>query len=127
MNFDEFKEQLLNPEDITDTMDDTDIQSNKGLTIVASIFPILFFLPYVAAKESDYAKHYANQVFIEFCLSIALSIISLIIALIPILGAILALVLRLVQLAVWLFLVINACSGKAKYIPFIGKLFAAFN
>ncbi|MBQ8080108.1 MAG: hypothetical protein IJ236_09165 [Oscillospiraceae bacterium] len=125
MNFDELKEQLLNPEDITDEFDESDITANKGVSI-AACFPILFWIPIVASKESAYGKHYANQGFILLVMGIVFGIVGSILGLIPVVGAILSAILNLIDFAAFLFLLINAINSKAKYIPFVGKLITLF-
>ena len=134
MNFEDLKNQILNPEDETELFDPIDMQTNKAVGVLASI-PILFWLPLVACKDSQYGKFCANQGLILFVLCVVLNfaqpILSKILWYIPILGHILpkllGIVFGLVEAAGFLFLFISACQGKARKIPFIGKLFHAFN
>jgi uncharacterized membrane protein len=125
MNFDELK----NPVDVTDQFDPGDITANKGMACVAC-FPILFWLPLVACKDSAFGKFYANQGFITLILSFASGVLSAIIGLIPILGAILAplvsLVLGVATIASFIFTIYNASQDRAKYIPVIGQLIEVF-
>ena len=129
MNFDELKEQLLNPEDITDEFDESDITANKGVSI-AACFPILFWIPLAAAKDSAFAKFYANQGFITLLMSLASGILSAILAIIPIIGAILSplvsLVLSVAAIASFIFTIYNASQGNAKYIPILGQMIEIF-
>ena len=128
MNLDELMEKIPGTTDRTDEFAADDIAAAKGVCIAAAVLPILFFLPVVSAKGSEY------QTLIYFILAICLNIINGILggvlALIPVLGAILAgligLVVGLTNLACWLFLVINAAQGKARPLPFVGEIVTIF-
>lgn len=125
MNFDEIKEQIINPIDVTDQFDPADISTNKGVSIVGC-FPCLFWIPLVAAKDSAFGKFYANQGLITLILSIASGVVSAILGFIPfiggILGGLLGTVLGLCSTASFLFTIINAAQGKAKPVPVIGQM-----
>ena len=69
----EFFKNLLNTTDHTDEFSPEDINKNKAVAIVAC-FWILFFVPLVAAKDSGFAKFYANQGLILFITGIILSV-----------------------------------------------------
>lgn len=135
MDFNELKEQVTNAQDVSDMFTAEDIEQNKAIVLVSTIFPILFFLPVVVKPESGYGKFYANQILTYFVTSIVLNIVNAvlgaILGLIPLLGGILAalvgLAIVIVLLAIWLFLLVNAAQGKAKAIPIIGNLFKVFN
>ena len=113
MNFDELK----NPVDVTGQFDPADITANKGMACVAC-FPILFWLPLVACKDSAFGKFYANGVLCG------------ILALIPFIGgllsALVSLVLGVATIAAFIFTIYNASQDKAKYIPVIGQLIEVF-
>lgn len=134
MNLDELMEKIPGTTDRTDEFAADDIAAAKGVCIAAAVLPVLFFLPVVSAKGSEYGKFYANQTLIYFILAICLNIVNGILggvlALIPVLGAILAgligLVVGLTNLACWLFLVINAAQGKARPLPFVGEIVTIF-
>ena len=125
MNFDELK----NPVDVTGQFDPADITANKGMACVAC-FPILFWLPLVACKDSAFGKFYANQGFITLILSIANGVLCGILALIPFIGgllsALVSLVLGVATIAAFIFTIYNASQDKAKYIPVIGQLIEVF-
>ena len=125
MNFDEFK----NPVDVTAQFDANDITTNKGIAC-AACFPILFWIPLAAAKDSAFAKFYANQGFITLLLSLASGILSAILAIIPIIGAILSplvsLVLGVAAIASFIFTIYNASQGYAKYVPILGQMIEIF-
>lgn len=123
MDFNNLKEEAM--QDVNDMFTPEDIESNKAIAAAATV-PILFWIPLVAAKESAFAKFYANQGLILLIASLAISVVGGIISIIPILGALISALLSLVNLAAWLFLLISALQGKARYLPVIGKLFVAF-
>lgn len=123
MDFNQMKDEIM--QDVNDMFTADDIEGNKGIAALATI-PILFWLPLVAAKESAFAKFYANQGLILLITNIVLNIASSIIGLIPFLGWLIGLLIGLVQIAAFLFLLVSALQGKARYLPFVGKLFVAF-
>jgi uncharacterized membrane protein len=133
MNLEELMNQVTHPEDVTSTFYPEDMKTNQVAGILAS-FPILFWLPLVMAKESPYGKFCANQGFILFVLNIAISIatsiVSAVFSHIPLIGGILNWVVSLAVFAVttgaFLLLLISACQGKARKIPFAGNLFEVF-
>lgn len=94
--------------------DSTDIQSNKGMAIIAYI---LFFVPLIAAKDSKFAMYHANQ---GLTLFLCCVILNVVLGIIPIIGWIL---LPLVNLALVIFAVLGivaAAQGQVKPLPVIG-------
>ncbi len=112
-------------QDVSDMFSPEDIEANKALAAVATI-PILFWVPLVAAKDSGFAKFYANQGLILLIAGFVLGIVGGVLSLIPFLGVLLSAVINLVDFAAFLFLLVSALQGKARYLPFVGKLFVAF-
>lgn len=109
------------------TFDPTDIEQNKTM---AGLAYILFFLPLVACKDSQYGRFHANQGLLLLILSvvgsIALSVISNILisftwhlywitSLLHSAFGVLILVLAIMGL-------INGFNGKAKKLPIIGDI-----
>lgn len=95
--------------------DSTDIQSNKGMAIIAYI---VFFIPLIAAKDSKFAWYHANQ---GLTLFLAAVIVNVVLGIIPIVGWIL---LPLANLAVVIFAVLGivaAAQGQVKPLPLIGS------
>ena len=133
MKFDEIMNQIAHPEEVTDQFYPEDMRTNQTSGILGS-FPMLFWIPLVLAKDSPYAKFCANQGFILFVLNIAISIatsiVSAIFSHIPLIGGILNWIVSLAVFAVttgaFLLLLISACQGKARKIPFAGNLFEVF-
>ncbi|MDE5792869.1 MAG: hypothetical protein K2H66_05005, partial [Oscillospiraceae bacterium] len=89
----------------------------------------------VSCKDSPYGKFCANQglIFFILCtvLNVAQTFLRKIFLVIPFVGHIfpklLSFVIAVIEFAIFLLLLISACQGKAKRIPFIGRLFEAFN
>lgn len=125
MNFDDLKEQIMHPEDETMYFDPSDIESSKAVVIISCVLGWWFFLPLIAAN-TPYGKFYANQLLIVVAYDIVVLVLTGILGLIPILGALVRIVISFVSLAIYLFLLISACQGKARRIPIIGRLFEAF-
>ena len=123
MDFNNLKDEAL--QDVNDMFTPEDIESNKGIAAVATI-PILCWIPLVAAKESAFAKFYANQGLILLITNFVISIVGGIIGISPLIGGLISGLLSLVCLAAWVFLLVSALQGKARYLPFVGKLFVAF-
>lgn len=109
-------QKILDTPDFTNTMDPADIEQNKGMAILSYIW-FLFIVPIFAAPQSKFAKFHANQGFVLFICWIVASIVVWI----PIVR-ILSYLLYLVGLGYMCFGIMNAASGKAKELPFIGKI-----
>ncbi len=123
MDFNQMKDEMM--QDVNDMFSQQDIDDNKFFAAAACV-PILFWLPLVAAKDSAFGKFYANQGLILLIAGFVISFAGGIIGIIPLLGDLIAALLGLVELAAFLFLLVSALQGKARYLPFIGKLFEAF-
>ena len=106
------------------TFDQNDVNTNKGLAIVISIFSILFFLPLVMddKKNSAYLKHVANQTLIVLITSIAFSVIGWVILLIPGIGKIIYGLLYLALFVLAILNIVNAVQANGKSLPVIGTI-----
>lgn len=122
---DDFFKNLLDTKDHSDAFTAEDINKNKAVAIIAC-FWVLFFVPLVAAKDSGFAKFYANQGLILFLTTIVLNVAGGILANIPFIGFVLRMILSLASLGLFVFLLVNAANGKAKEMPIVGGLFTAF-
>ena len=111
---------FMNTPDTTASYYEQDIKDNKVMAVLSYI-GILWLIPLLAAKESPYAQFHANQGIVLTLGGIALSVACFIIALIPILGWIVAMVACFIPTVMMILGIINACEGKAKELPFIGK------
>lgn len=111
-----------------------DIQNNKIMAVLSYI-GILVLVPIFAAKNSPYARYHANQGLLLLLagviwgmfysiVAVCLTILSLFIpflwmisfAVISILG-----ILSLVFLALAIYGIVNAATGKAKPLPVLGR------
>lgn len=126
---------LLDTKNYTASFDPTDIQNNKVLALFSYI-GLLFLIPLFAAKDSRYAKFHVNQG-IVFCIAGAivgaaiglLGLITYLFALIHIiLGVLVGMCCGFIAFVLWALTtgytvlgIINAVTGKAKELPFIGK------
>lgn len=98
-------------------VDPQDAEKNKFMGILAYI---IFFIPWLAAKESKFAMYHVNQGFVLFLAGIAVSIVGTII---PLLGWLI--ILPIGTLVVFIFAIlgiINAAKGLCKPLPLIGGI-----
>jgi len=102
-----------------------DAENNKIMGILAYI-GILFLVPYLAAKESPFARFHANQGCILFLLAIAFCIIMFVVGII--LPFSLYLIISLLNFVGGLGItvlailgIVNAVKGEMKELPIIGK------
>ncbi len=118
--------KIFDMPDHTSEFDFDDVQ-NTNVVVTACTY-ILFFIPYIFAPNSQYAKFHANQSLIRLIcavvLIIASKIICSILGFIPVLGSIvgtvLPLLVNLVNLALFIIGVVNAFNKQAKELPIIG-------
>lgn len=108
---------LLNTPDTTDSFDADDIATNKNYAILACL-AVLFWIPLVAAKNSAFAKYYANQ----GAILLILFLIAGIVGFVPFIGGLFRILLGIIGIAEMLFLLVNANNGRAKEMPVIGGL-----
>ncbi|PWW05041.1 putative membrane protein [Paenibacillus cellulosilyticus] len=97
------------------SFDQADVQSNKGMAIVAYI---IFFIPLLAAPNSAFARYHANQGLTLFITCVALNIV---LGIIPIIGWLLLPFANLGCLALAVIGIASAAQGGAKPLPVIGK------
>lgn len=107
-----------------------DVQNNKVMGILA-YFGILFLIPLLAAKDSQYARFHTNQGIVLFIFSVALNIIgngiSFVISvtsfgILSFVGTLITGLIGLVCLAFAIVGIVNACSGEPKKLPIIGSI-----
>lgn len=104
----------MEPFDPGSGFDQADIQTNKGMAIVAYI---LFFIPLIAAKESKFAMYHANQ---GLTLFLAAVIANVVLGILPFIGWILIPFANLAVVALAILGIMGAAQGQAKPLPFIG-------
>ena len=101
-----------------------DAEDNKIMGILAYL-GILFLVPYLAAKESPFARFHANQGCVLFIAYIAMWVVGIIVAFIPYIGWLIAILIYLSYLVLFVFMIlgiINAAKGVMKELPVIGKI-----
>lgn len=104
-------------EDVTARYDARDIEANKAVAGLTG-FPILFWLPFAAAKDSAFAKFFSNQSLIL----LILSAVNVFIKKIWVIGPILAWIIGVVITVCVIILLISGFQGKARKLPFIGDI-----
>ncbi|MFC5404814.1 DUF4870 domain-containing protein [Cohnella soli] len=97
------------------SFDPSDVQTNKGMAILAYI---LFFVPLIAAPNSPFAKYHANQGLTLFLTCVALNIV---LGFIPFLGWVLLPFANLGCFVLLIIGILSAAQGGAKPLPIIGK------
>ncbi len=125
---DQIKNFILNTPKCKDQISPQDIADNKTLSIFA-YFGLLFLIPWLACKNSRFARFHANQGLLYFLFaiaaSIAVSIVTFIFGFIPILGVIVNVIMWLVYYVASIgYLVLgiyNVVKGRANELPIIGK------
>lgn len=110
-------EDLKKVEDFTAEMDPKDIEDNKVMAVLAYL-GILFLIPLFAAKESKFARFHTNQGIVLYLFGIA----SVVVNIIPLLGQIASFVASIASVVFFIMGLINACQGKAKELPVIGRI-----
>lgn len=116
--------ELTDTPDTTDEYDPEDIKNNKALAIV-SYLSLLVLFPLIAMRDSKFVKFHVNQGLVLAIAEILAYFAVRIISYIPIVRiglGIVRLVLVLLFVVLSLLGIINAANGKAKELPFIGKI-----
>lgn len=105
------------PGGTTSGNEQSDIQKNKGMAILAYI---IFFIPLLAAKDSTFAMYHANQGLLLFLTAVIVNIAG---AIIPIIGWFLIYPLgNLFVLVLFVLGILNASKGQMKPLPLIGGM-----
>ena len=111
-------------------METANVENNKVMGILA-YFGILFLIPLLAAKDSQYARFHTNQGIVLFIFDIVMWIISLVVnfvitfaslGILSFVGTIISNLLGLLCLALIIVGIVNACSGEPKKLPIIGNI-----
>ncbi|RPF51064.1 DUF4870 domain-containing protein [Aquisalibacillus elongatus] len=109
-------EQVKENEEVKSEETSKDAEENKGMGVVAYI---IFFIPLLAAKESEFAMYHANQGLLLLLTAIIINTVGTII---PIIGWLLILPLgNLFVFILWILGIINSARGQMKPLPLIGK------
>lgn len=95
----------------------SDAEKNKA---VACLAYLIFFLPYLAAKDSKFAMYHANQGLLLLLLSVAVNILGTVL---PVIGWFLVLPLGdLFVFVLFIMGILNASRGEMKPLPLIGGI-----
>lgn len=108
-----------------------DVSKNKVYGILSYI-GILFIIPLLCAKDSQYSKFHANQGLVLFITEIALNIVGFILIVVcgiatfglltNLITKIVRGVITLISLVYFVLGVVNACSGEPRKLPIIGEI-----
>ncbi len=107
-----------NTADFTSSMDPADIQANKGMAIVSYIW-LLSLVAYFAVPQSKFVKFHANQ---GLVLAVIGTIASIFGAVLPWFLGFIFWIAGLACIALMVIGILNANNGKAKELPYIGKI-----
>ena len=126
-SFGETFQNLNNTADTTAEFDQNDINTNKGMAILAYFGPLVF-IPMFAAKQSKFARYHSNQGLLLLIAAVAWSIVYGIINAILLaiswrlytVSSIIG-ILSIVFFVLFIIGIINASNGRAKELPIIGK------
>lgn len=91
---------------------------NDKIFAVLAYFGILWVVPLVAAKDSDFAMYHANQGFVLFLFSIAIPFISFF----PFIGGIASFAVFVFYLVLFITGILNAANGRMESLPIIGGI-----
>ena len=123
--FDNMKTVAQNTKDYTADYDPADVQKNKSMSCIAYI---LFFIPLVACPDSKFGRFHANQGLLMLILYVAAAIVTTIIRRIfsfiflGFLASIISFVVYVALIGLMIIGILNANSGKAKDLPFVGTI-----
>lgn len=107
--------------------DRNDIEQNKNIVLITAIFQcvpglsILFFLPLICCKDSEFGKFYANQGLLIFIIDVILGIVAGVLALIPIIRLLSTLVF-IPKILLALLNAYNVYKEEKKELPYIGHI-----
>ena len=110
--------ETLQMKDITDEFDPKEIETQKLLGILTTIFPFLFFLPFISYKDSLLAKKISNHSFVLLVALIAVGIVSSIVSHIPLIGWLISKVLWLAYFVLVVIIIMDSANNKVRTLPF---------
>lgn len=122
------KVMIESAEDTTYQYDPQDIEKNKWqgwLSYLSFLCLIPLFMNMFGSKKSEYGTYNAKQGFTLAVIEIVALLVLDIFDGLPLIGWIFALAGWLVKIAAFILSVVgimNVCAGKAKELPFIGKI-----
>ena len=95
------------------------VQGQNNDKTMAIIAYILFFVPLLAGKRSQFVTYHTNQGTLLFIFAVVLQIILPILIFIPLLGLLFQ-IARIIPLVLLVIGIINASKGEMKPLPLIG-------
>jgi len=113
--------KFTNTPDYTANYSQEDINDSKVFCVLAYL-GLLFLVPLLARGKSPFARFHTNQGIVLFVFDIVAGIVAALLSFIPVLGWILNTIIGLFTLALLILGIVNAANGKAKELPFIGKI-----
>ncbi len=127
--FDKAVDAIKNAPDETEEYDKDDIKENIFFAIIA-YFGILILIPVIARPDSKFARFHANQALDLIILSLVYGIIASVFTSIAFIkgtafGIFILGIFLIVSVGIFLLWILgigNAAQGKAKQVPFIGKI-----
>ena len=122
-DFQEKWNEINDTVDYTDTLNERDIQQNKGMAVLAYI-SWLVLIPLFAAKDSRFARFHCNQGLVLAIVEIVAWVVFGILSRLPLIGwifSILSALVSLVCLILAILGIVNAVNGRAKELPLVGK------
>lgn len=134
IDFSETLKKFNDTEDTTAEFEQSDIDSNKVMGVLAYL-SWLVLIPLLAASKSKFARFHTNQGLVlaicEVIWGVVLKIVSTILATVfglihlSFIASIIITLLNLVNLAFFILTIlgiVNVCNGKAKQLPIIGRI-----
>lgn len=117
---------IFNTPDHTDEFDYNEVQNTN--VVITALTYVLFFIPYIFAPNSAYAKFHANQSLIYLICGIILSVVSSILCAvtggIPLLGKLVGFIIPtivwIVNVGLFIIGIVHAFNKQAKELPIIG-------
>ena len=115
--------EFNNTADTTAQYDQSDIEQNKFMSILAYI-SWLVLIPLFAAKDSRFARFHCNQGLVLAIAELVVLVVCSILDGMPLIGWIFRLIESLFGLVCLIYAIIgivNAVNGRAKELPIVGK------
>lgn len=98
--------------------EDDDIRRNKGISFL-SYFGPLFLIPYLARRDSEFARFHSNQGLLLLLANIAVNACS---AAVPILGRLIGVIGSIFVVCGFISGIVNVSRGLKKPLPVIGEI-----
>lgn len=100
----------------TPKVSNSDVEQNKGIAAIGYI-GILFLIPLLTKKDSEFAQYHAKQGMVLFIFEIVLWVV----AMIPVIGWLVSMIGWILGLILFIMGLMNALGGKKVSLPVIGQ------